>query len=162
MTKALHELLSGSWIRLFLLKEPAGRPHLRLLADSVRPRDENLQQGWTAPGMNRRAGCVPTPGSSAMQRPDSAASRTHCTIAPTNPPSPFFHFILSHCRPPLTVGEFFAGHPHWQTVDARDVTVTNCRSSDYGRLGKKIDPARTLSSAGSARSVDKRTQLVPS
>ena len=94
MTKALHELLSGSWIRLFLLKEPAGRPHLRLLADSVRPRDENLQQGWTAPGMNRRAGCVPTPGSSAMQRPGPGTVQPppHSLHNSTHEPSLSFFF----------------------------------------------------------------------
>jgi len=38
--------------------------------------------------------------------------------------------MLSHCRPPPTVGEFFAGHPHWLT-QPETVTVTNRRSSDY-------------------------------
>ena len=58
--------------------------------------------------------------------------------------------MLNHCRPPPTVGEFFAGHPHWQT-QPETVTVTNRRSSDYGRLGKKMDPARTLSPERGAR-----------
>ena len=51
------------------------------------------------------------------------------------------HFMLSHCRPPPTVGdsEFFAGHPYWQT-QPETVTVTNRRSSDYGRLGEKNLP----------------------
>ena len=40
------------------------------------------------------------------------------------------HFMLSHCRPPPTVGdsEFFAGHPYWQT-QPETVTVTNRRSA---------------------------------
>ena len=43
------------------------------------------------------------------------------------------HFMLSHCRPPPTVGhgEFFAGHTGFGRLKAETVTVTNRRSSDY-------------------------------
>jgi len=100
VTKALHELLSGSWIRLFLLKEPAGPPWTTpsSSADSVRPRHGRLHAGCTAPGMNRRAGCVPTPGSSAMQRPGQCSlPRTPCNS--THEPSPLSNTGARQFRP---------------------------------------------------------------
>ena len=49
--------------------------------------------------------------------------------------------MLSHCRPPPTVGEFFAGHPHWQTLwsldsTAETVTVTNRQRREKKNSGK--------------------------
>ena len=57
--------------------------------------------------------------------------------------------MLSHCRPPPTVGEFFAGRPHWHT-QRRD------RDSDQPSIrgGKKNGWQKFfVVGAGSARSV---------
>ena len=46
--------------------------------------------------------------------------------------------MLSHCRPPPTVGEFFAGHPHWQTLWSLDSTAETVTVTNRQRREKKI------------------------